>query len=170
MSMIEKAELNLLKRRNITHAYFKDSYVRVYLEDRSLPKHMVKIVESEEWVGSWWKQRAENIIRLDSKIQERNWFLSVAVHEVIEKWLMYEGVWKLPYDIAHPISDTIEGRWHVKMWGLESWNDYMERVELIWEKENNNCENWGTRNVAIALIGALETFASQTKAKALLLS
>jgi len=132
--MIEKAELNLLKTRNITHAYFKDSHIRVYLEGRIFPKHKIKIVESEEWVGSWWKQHAENIIRVDSKIQKRNWFLSVAVHEVIEKWLMCDSVWKLPYDIAHPISDTIEGRWHVKKWGLESWNDYMKRVEQIWEK------------------------------------
>jgi len=136
--MLTKNLINLLKRLSITHAYFKSDYVIAYLEDTILPKHRIKIVESEEWVGSWWKERTKNIIRLDNKIRERNWFLSLAIHEVIEKWLMYDSIWKLPYNIAHPISDTIEKRWHIKKWGLKSWNNYMQRVEQVWE---NNSEN-----------------------------
>jgi len=133
--MVTKNLINLLKRLNITHAYLKDTHVIVYLEGRILPKHRIKIVESEEWVGSWWKERTKNVIRLDNRIQERHWFLSLAVHEVIEKWLMHDSIWKLPYNIAHEISDTIEKRWHVRKWGLKSWNSYMKRVEQIWEEE-----------------------------------
>jgi hypothetical protein len=61
--------------------------------------------------------------------------LFLAVHEVVEKWLMYDSVWKLPYDVAHSIGNTIEKRWHVKKWRSASWNAYMKRVEQLWERD-----------------------------------
>jgi hypothetical protein len=127
--------ISLLRKLNITKACFKDNHALIYVEGRVLPKQRVRIVESEEWVGSWWKERRENVIRLDNKIEEEHWLLSLAVHEVVEKWLMYDSIWKLPYDVAHSISNTIERRWHVKKWGLTSWNTYMKRVEQLWEKD-----------------------------------
>lgn len=133
--MITRNLISLLKRLSVTRAYFEVDNVVIFLEGRALPKHRVKIVESEDWVGSWWKERRENVIRLDNRIQERRWFLSLAVHEVIEKWLMHDSVWRLPYDVAHSISNTIEKKWHVEKWGLQSWNAYMRRVEQIWEAD-----------------------------------
>jgi hypothetical protein len=113
----------------------ESDHVVVYLEGRALPKQRIRIVESEEWVASWWRERRENVIRVDNKIQERHWLLSLVVHEVIEKWLMYDSIWKLPYAVAHSISNTIEKRWHLKKWGSRSWNQYTKRVEQIWEKD-----------------------------------
>jgi hypothetical protein len=133
--MITRNLISLLRKLNVTKACFRGNHALIYVEGRVLSKQRVKIVESEEWVGSWWKERRENVIRLDNKIQEKHWLLSLAVHEVVEKWLMYDSVWKLPYDIAHSISNTIEKRWHVKKWGSASWNAYMKRVEQLWEKD-----------------------------------
>jgi hypothetical protein len=134
--MVVINSVELLRGLNAANAYLKGDYAIVCIENTILPRNRVKIVESEEWVGSWWKERTKNIMRLDNRIQERNWFISLAVHEVVEKWLMYDGIWKLPYEIAHPISEEIEKRWHVKNLGLKSWNNYMKRVEQIWENEN----------------------------------
>jgi hypothetical protein len=133
--MVTRNLVRVLKSLNITRAYFKGDLVVVYLEGRTLPQHRVKIVESEEWVGSWWKERAQNVIRVNSKIQEKNWLLSLATHEIVEKWLMCDSIWKLPYRVAHPISNTIEKKWHIRKWGLKSWNSYMRKVERVWEQE-----------------------------------
>jgi hypothetical protein len=128
--------VKLLEGLKATNAYFEGDDIVVCIEGTILLRNRVKIVESEEWVGSWWKERTNNTIRLDNRMQQRQWFLSLAIHEVIERWLMYDSDWRLPYDRAHPISEKIEKGWHIKNLGSKSWNNYMEKVEQIWKNEN----------------------------------
>jgi hypothetical protein len=138
---VSRRLVELLKRMRVTYASLDDSTVTVHLEYVPLPKSRVKIVEHEPEVGSWFKEADRNVIRIDNDIKRRNWLLSLAVHEAVEKWIKntffpavsVEDVY--PYPI-HTIAEEIERKWHCSRFGVKSWKEYCKHVEDVWEKEN----------------------------------
>jgi len=138
---ISRKLVQLLKQMRVTSAKFENDKIIVSLEHVPLPISEVKIVEHEPEVGSWFKEREKNIIRIDNDIQRKRWILSLAVHEVLERWIKdtffptFPISEVYPYPI-HTIAEHIEEKWHKSKFGSKSWKDYSKRIEEVWEKEN----------------------------------
>jgi hypothetical protein len=107
---------------------------------RIMPSQIVEIVPHEPWVGSWWKTRGSKKILLDddAAIEDR-YTLSLAIHEIVEKWI-YETFFKgrpieKVYSTCHRIAQNMERDFHKKKWGAESWKEYSEVVDKAYRKE-----------------------------------
>jgi hypothetical protein len=139
---VSKKLIWLLKQMRVTGVSIKNNTATVYLYGKALPKHRVKIEESVPNVASWKNGiEMKNIIRIDDDIAKtKRWIKSLIVHELVEKWLMYYSIWKLPYHIAHEIAEHVEKKWFVENYGKEEWKEYMKRVDEVWEKENRGVE------------------------------
>jgi len=131
--------ISALKQLNVTHYKIKGNQITVFLEGRALPRHKIKIMEHVPQVGSWGKTKA--FVKLDNDIKKRHWNISLTIHEIIERLLMRKKSraddwhWELPYNIAHNIADHIERKFHIRKWGLKSWQEYGRRVEEVYAKE-----------------------------------
>lgn len=139
---ISKRLVELLKKMRVTSAKIVNNKVYVSLEHVPLPTSRVRIVESEPDVGSWYKEASRNVIRIDNDLKRKHWILSLAVHEVVEKFV-YNTFFShfsvddvYPYPI-HVIAEEIEKKWHVKNYGVKSWREYNENVEFVHLKESS---------------------------------
>jgi hypothetical protein len=141
MPRISTKLVNLLKRMRVTSAEIEDSKIIVRLEHIPLPISKLKVVRSEDQVGSWFKERDKNIIRIDDDVKRKRWILSLCVHEVLEKWI-YETFFSrfpvnevYPYPI-HTIAEEIERKWFISRFGTKEWSEYNRNVDIIHLKES----------------------------------
>lgn len=99
-----------------------------------------KIVLYEPWVGSHTKG-AGKVYFIDNNLRGELDQRCVGVHEIIEKWLkdtfFPNETNNEAYPKIHPIAEHIEKKWHIKKWGLRSWQKYMHRVNQVFSDENN---------------------------------
>jgi hypothetical protein len=141
MPKISSKLVNLLKKMRVTSARIEDSKIVVHLEHVPLPISRIKVVRSEDLVGSWFKERDRNIIRIDDDLKRKHWILSLAVHEVVEKWIYETFFNRFPVDKVYPhpihtIAEEIEKHFHISRWGKESWDEYNRNVDIIHLKES----------------------------------
>ena len=122
----------------VTNAHIEGNTTIVELENVPLPDQKFKIVDSEPHVGSWDKEKK---IRIDNDIRKKNWILSLGVHESVEKWVYHTFFSHMTieksYLIIHGIAQSIEKKFHIRKWGLQSWTDYEKMVDIVYEKENS---------------------------------
>lgn len=137
-----------LSRLRVTDAKFLvggkkggQTRVEVRLEGaKILPAQTVLVVPHEPWIGSWWKTRDRGRVLLDDDAAtEEKYTLSLAVHEIVEKWI-YESFYKgrpivKVYPICHRIAQNIERDFHRRKWGKKSWDEYSEVVNKAYRKE-----------------------------------
>jgi len=116
--------------------------VEIRLEgSRIMPAQIVEVVQHEPWVGSWWKtRRSKKILIDDDAAIEEKYTLSIAIHEIVEKWL-YETFFKgtpisKSYSTCHRIAQNVERDFHTRKWGKESWQEYSEVVTRAYRKES----------------------------------
>jgi hypothetical protein len=141
MPRISSKLVNLLRKMRITSAKIENSKIIVHLEHVPLPISRIKVVRHEDNVGSWFKERDKNIIRIDNDLKRKCWILSLALHEAIEKFI-YETFFSnfpvsevYPYPI-HTVAEEIEKHFHISKWGKKSWNEYNRNVDVIHLKES----------------------------------
>jgi hypothetical protein len=106
-------------------------------------KETIEVVKHEEFVASWSKSdklREDNDMVLPDMIYKDRYKLSLAVHEAVEKFVCYSFFSnKAPsevYDSIHNIAEYVEKQFHIRKWGLESWNMYSDIVCVVFEMEN----------------------------------
>jgi hypothetical protein len=116
--------------------------VEVRIEgSKVMPPQVLQVVPHEPWIGSWWKTRDRRKILLDDDAAtEERYTLSLAVHEIVEKWV-YETFFKgrpieKVYPTCHRIAQNMERRFHKRKWGAKSWNEYTEVVNKAYRKES----------------------------------
>ena len=125
--------VRLLKQLDVTSVEVKGSSVRVFLEGISFPSHTMVVKEHVPYVGHWLRTKKQ--VEIDDDIKREHFEKSIALHEVLERYFMRTGIWKLPYKYAHSISHEIEKKWHIRNYGLESWKEYTRLVERVYEIE-----------------------------------
>jgi hypothetical protein len=115
--------------------------VEVRIEgSKIMSPQVLQVVPHEPWIGSWWKTRHRRKILLDDDAAtEERFTLSLAVHEVVEKWV-YETFFKgrpieKVYPTCHRIAQNMERRFHKQKWGAKSWNEYSDVVNKAHRKE-----------------------------------
>ncbi|WXG44309.1 MAG: hypothetical protein WED04_09795 [Promethearchaeati archaeon SRVP18_Atabeyarchaeia-1] len=115
--------------------------IEVRLEGaKILPAQTIQIVEHEPWIGSWWKTRNSKKILLDDDAATKDkYILSLAIHEVVEKWV-YETFFKgtpisKVYSTCHRTAQNLERTYHQQKWGKESWKEYSKIVNKAYRKE-----------------------------------
>jgi hypothetical protein len=133
--------VNLLKKMRVTSAKIENSKIIVHLEHVPLPISRIKVVRHEENVGSWFKERDKNIIRIDDDVKRKHWILSLVVHEVLEKFIFETFFSKFPVNQVYPypihtLAEEIERKWFVSLFGTKEWHEYCKNVEYVWKKEN----------------------------------
>jgi len=141
MPRISTKLVNLLKRMRVTSAKIEDSKIIVHLEHVPLPISKLKVVRSEDQVGSWFKERDKNIIRIDDDVKRKHWILSLCVHEVLEKWIYETFFSRFPVNEVYPcpihtIAEEIERKWFISRFGAKEWREYNRNVDIIHLKES----------------------------------
>jgi hypothetical protein len=141
MPRISTKLVNLLRKMKVTFAKIEDSKIIVHLEHVPLPISRIKVVQHEENVGSWFKERDKNIIRIDDDLKRKRWILSLVVHEAVEKFIYETFFSHFPIDKVYPypihtVAEEIEKHFHVTKWGKKSWDEYNRNVDIIHLKES----------------------------------
>jgi hypothetical protein len=119
-----------------------ETKVEIRIEgSKVMPAQTVLVVPHEPWVGSWWKTRdGRKVLIDDDAATEERYTLSVAVHEIVEKWI-YETFFKgrpieKVYSTCHRIAQNIERNFHKQKWGAKSWKEYSKLVNKVYRKES----------------------------------
>jgi hypothetical protein len=141
MPRISTKLVNLLRKMKVTFAKIEDSKIIVHLDHVPLPISSIRVVRHEDNVGSWFKERDKNVIRIDDDLKRKRWILSLVVHEAVEKWI-YETFFSnfpvsevYPYPI-HTIAEEIERKWFISRFGTKEWREYNKNVDIIHLKES----------------------------------
>jgi hypothetical protein len=119
-----------------------ETKVEIRIEgSRVMPAQVVLVVPHEPWIGSWWKTRdTKKILLDDDAATEEKYTLSLAIHEIVEKWI-YETFYKgrpieKVYPTCHRIAQNIERNFHQRKWGKKSWKEYSKAVNKAYRKES----------------------------------
>lgn len=128
----KESTIERLKRKKVKDVDFNGKTIRVYFNNQVL-KAKVTRLPHEHRVGSWSKIGKE--IFYDDDLVLPEWVISIAVHEVLEKHFKRNYGLDENYE-GHQLAEHIEKKWHIKMFGKDSWRKYSKLVNKIHEKES----------------------------------
>jgi len=122
----EKLRMRLLQLNPKIEAYNGKSISVSF--DGEILRNSIKIVPHEVWVGSWTK--SPNLL-IDDDIPEKpkKWRQSVALHEILEKYL--DGRYGLSGTIeGHFIAEELERKWFLQHHSEKEYDEYQRIVEV----------------------------------------
>lgn len=132
---------DVLKQFSVSKAYIKNGRIFVFLNNYKLPSKQIKIVKSCPYVGQHHYGAGKRVFLDDDIVVKERWQLSIAVHETCERWLQdtfFSSESNIEaYPKIHPIAEKLEKDWHIRKFGMKSWNRYSKEVDRVYDKENS---------------------------------